>query len=559
MRIVQGLVLSALTAGMVACSLKGVERGSTIVVRVEDRSEGKDAARPTLNGPIGPLATPTLPPPTVVSGFDCIGVNVVGPGIPDSSLNPSGNAQAMMPDLLAGRTYCSYRGIIAGPILANATTAQELAFVVPPGNPRLIQVVGFIERNGSHDCVREFVNGPQPSSSPGVRVEADVYEIGRQVVDLTHDTTVTISPDWNGLNSSVQLSRTLKCNDGNGASPTPSLPVVYPGPSLISARGDVAVYYDTRIAPSKIWVAGGGVASAEYLDLSAPTAWHAAGATAVASQAPILTGINTSALLLIGGSASPLNYQTYDGTTWATSMTGTGTFAYSSVVHHTNGDTYIFGGTNGSSQSSNNSKVTAGAAVPTPISTPLSMARSRSAATEMVNGTIAIVGGNTNSGSTAANACDTYQPSTTFVQVCAPYPILVQEGAMSPMTGGGVLYFGGLTPPSAFQGYVFASDSGISTWTVKSVMSIGRSQFKSFALPIVGKFIVIGGKVAVSGTMATATTEIYDLSTNVWTFGPNLMTARYGYGAVRVGNSIYIMGGYDSAGAPLSSVEILNL
>ena len=137
MKLGSGLVLAAMTGGLVACSLDSVDRGVTIVVSVPGASSLISKRSTEAIAAVGLTASP-LPPPSAVSGFDCLGVNVTGPGIPDTSPNPDLSSMDFFPRLLARESYCSYRGILAGPVSSSVTGAQEVALVVPAGSTRLM-------------------------------------------------------------------------------------------------------------------------------------------------------------------------------------------------------------------------------------------------------------------------------------------------------------------------------------------------------------------------------------------------------------------------------------
>lgn len=149
----------------------------------------------------------------------------MGPGIPDSSHNPEPNLPLLFDRLLRRESFCSYRGILKGPLLTNVTTDQEISLVVPPGAPRLIQVVGLIERNGSNDCQAEFFPGTPPVIGPsGVPAEADAYELGRAVLPVFQDQTVSISMDYNLFTTDAErATREMKCGSGSSANTAPVL------------------------------------------------------------------------------------------------------------------------------------------------------------------------------------------------------------------------------------------------------------------------------------------------------------------------------------------------
>ena len=552
MRIFYGLVLTAVSSALVACSLSSVDHGARIVVRIEDRSEGPGARLAPV-----PFAS-TTPPPTAVTGFDCIGVNVTGPGIPDTSRNPETNLGAIFDDLMQRRSYCTYRGLLAGPISTQSAGAQEISLLVPPGSPRLVQLIGLKERNGSNDCYREFLNLPEPSPGPSGKIEADAFEIGRAVVNLTGDTTVSINADWNGLSAADQLAREVKCNDGAvSPSPTPAPVTVSAGPSMITARGYPAFYYDARVAPSRIWVSGGGVNTFESFDFGTGT-WSA-GPTLSYSPGggPVLAPVASNGVVSVGGQGYETTYASFVGGSWGAATTGSSVIAFSALVRHSDGATYVFGGTNGSTASNAILKIAPTGPTPTPAPTVLTVARQRAAATEISGGKMIIVGGAT-AATASLDTCDTYYSSgVPPVATCATYPTLVQEGALLSEPSGGAIYLGGFSSTTnAYLANVNKIAASLTSWSVLQPMGMGRSQFRAFWNGTNTKIIVIGGKTG--STTATATTEIYDLATNAWSLGPSLATARYGYGAVQVGADIFVFGGYGATGTALSSMEIIH-
>jgi alpha-tubulin suppressor-like RCC1 family protein len=164
------------------------------------------------------MVTASATPPSLVSGFDCLGVNVTGPGIPDTSLNPEPNQAILFDRLLRRESYCSYRGMLAGPLVAGAAQPQEISLTLPPGPTRLIQVVGIQEIGGSNSCAAEFNQAiPRTLNPSGRPLEGEVYELGRAVVDLFSDRAVTLSTEWNDLTAAQRVERHVSCS-----TPTPS-------------------------------------------------------------------------------------------------------------------------------------------------------------------------------------------------------------------------------------------------------------------------------------------------------------------------------------------------
>lgn len=133
--------------------------------------------------------------PSTISGFTCLGVNIVGPGIPDSSMNPTPDLSTVISGMLAGQS-CGYRGVIAGPILpvSGSYPASELTLTVPSGANRLIQVFGIVDtRAGAPACATgsAFAND-QSNLTP----KAEIYEISRAKLDLMTGQTVSLVNNW---------------------------------------------------------------------------------------------------------------------------------------------------------------------------------------------------------------------------------------------------------------------------------------------------------------------------------------------------------------------------
>lgn len=84
-------------------------------------------------------------------------------------------------------------------------------------------------------------------------------------------------------------------------------------------------------------------------------------------------------------------------------------------------------------------------------------------------------------------------------------------------------------------------------------MSCFRSDACAFAFG--KKIMIVGG---FTGTSINSSTEILDTSSGTWTDGPSLSVPRSGCKSVVLGNTAYVIGGYDGQHR-LSSVERLNL
>lgn len=206
--VVKTLFGAAVFSALSSCSLTSSKTPSLYV----DLSSVRGGSRfSLLNGPMG------LTPPTSASAFSCYGVNVTGPGIPDTSHNPNGSAQANFNmTLTQAGNYCSYRGVVTPP-LGSTTGAFEAALQVPPGNVRLVQVVGVAD---PVVCASGVLDDAGGSTTGNNGSGSRFFEIGRAVVtDLFADRSVDIAMSWpTGVTTQAALdrqSRALDCGGSN--------------------------------------------------------------------------------------------------------------------------------------------------------------------------------------------------------------------------------------------------------------------------------------------------------------------------------------------------------
>lgn len=190
--------------------------------------------------PFAVMAAVTPSPQPSIQLFDCLAVNVVGPGIGNTG-GSGDDPNLMLPPLLARQSYCSYRGVIAGPITPATGTSKTIALTVPSGPSRLIQLVAVREMNGSNACQTEFTTG----GSSG----AQYFEAGRTVTDLFNDVSVDLSSDWATLGSQAERAgRIMNCGDlqnaGGGFTVPPTISgVSITGGSPTNAAGGLPLSY----------------------------------------------------------------------------------------------------------------------------------------------------------------------------------------------------------------------------------------------------------------------------------------------------------------------------
>ncbi len=154
-------------------------------------------------------------PPDTISGFKCLAVNIVGSGIP-SSQPDSDDIEKKVSDLLGG-AMCSYPGITSLPI----QTGQDvnLKLNVPSGRNRIIQVVGLGDTNGV------FCNSSTEVGKVSANFKQDdsFYELGRKVVDLFSNQSVSIDNSYDKLAVADKSKSKMACGSGPQPSPPPPL------------------------------------------------------------------------------------------------------------------------------------------------------------------------------------------------------------------------------------------------------------------------------------------------------------------------------------------------
>jgi N-acetylneuraminic acid mutarotase len=119
---------------------------------------------------------------------------------------------------------------------------------------------------------------------------------------------------------------------------------------------------------------------------------------------------------------------------------------------------------------------------------------------------------------------------------------------------GGAGYPGGPAPVPSADIY----DPATNTWTPAPALTVARYNHTATLLNN-GKVLVAGGRGAgsSSGSSALASVEIYDRTSNVWTIGPSMASARYSHTATLLNDGrVLVAGGGDASGVPLASVEI---
>ena len=176
----------------------------------------------------------TVTPPAAFSGFSCLAVNVVGPGI--NTDRQAKDLHGPIEDLLSGKTSCAYAGVTSSAIALSADAAVSLQ--IPAGPSRLIQIVGVVDSTGVV-CNSSVPVGQidAPSGTVGF------FEVGRQVLDLFSDTNVEIANTF-----APGAPRRVDCGDALAKTLVYGSPIaVYPvgvsiTPNTVSVTGLVGPY-----------------------------------------------------------------------------------------------------------------------------------------------------------------------------------------------------------------------------------------------------------------------------------------------------------------------------
>lgn len=208
-----------------ACSLEPKKNQSEVQIDLGDilkttQSAYQESPFDFLNQDVGAR---TIPLPSMAN-FNCFGVNVTGPGIPNSGQGgPPPNAPPnylayIHQKLLTRQSYCAYRGIVSPPV--SFASAMNVSMQVPSGPARVVQVVGSYSAT---QCANGF------TGSGGAGSQLDIYEVGRAVVDLFGDVSLNINNEWptggTASDQSDRLGRVVDCEgcENFGISPPPSV------------------------------------------------------------------------------------------------------------------------------------------------------------------------------------------------------------------------------------------------------------------------------------------------------------------------------------------------
>lgn len=202
----------------VSCSLKDPEKVSVSIQFDSDPASSQSMM--LLNStPATPYISPlpnftTVTPPSSVNGFDCLGVNVMGEGIPPVDMGEEmgqdfSNFQNNMADIISGTVCASYPGAVST-LTPVASGNQSISVNVPSGSTRIVQVIGFKSTIGCPSYtdfagVMRDLNQNQNQNNNFDTYFPAAYQVGRTVTDIFKDTTLDIQSSYTGA-STQQLS-----------------------------------------------------------------------------------------------------------------------------------------------------------------------------------------------------------------------------------------------------------------------------------------------------------------------------------------------------------------
>lgn len=201
-----------IAAGSLAgCSLKGAGSDNSLYVDLSSLKNADSAASKfaLLNsrstGFYGLSA-----PPTTSTGFSCYAVNVTGPGIVETG--SGSHLTDPMIDfykvLNVPGAYCNYRGVVTPALFLDGTGSAAASLQVPPGDVRLVQIVGV---NDPLVCASGVIDDPAGSAGGSGRF----FEVGRTVVNgLFGDRSVDVVSTW-PTTAALQAARKIDCGSGS--------------------------------------------------------------------------------------------------------------------------------------------------------------------------------------------------------------------------------------------------------------------------------------------------------------------------------------------------------
>jgi hypothetical protein len=170
-------LISLIPAVFTSCALKDDGSGDARV-NFEIQGPARNPAEEALEALARGGDFSTMSAPTVSSSFDCLAVNVMGPGIQPLAGHNGSNGPGTMGALEGGDLCKSYPGVTSPSVaIPSGGASTDLELMVPKGNGRYIQLLGVVA-NGSSVCspsARPFAEATTGSNST-----FELFEIGHQ-------------------------------------------------------------------------------------------------------------------------------------------------------------------------------------------------------------------------------------------------------------------------------------------------------------------------------------------------------------------------------------------
>ncbi|MBN9682309.1 MULTISPECIES: Kelch repeat-containing protein [unclassified Corallococcus] len=345
----------------------------------------------------------------------------------------------------------------------------------------------------------------------------------------------------------------------------------YSGWSAAGTLNSARSYVSAALLPSGQVLAAGGytvgegdMAAKPLADLYNPAtrAWTPTGPMVAARREHTLTTLPSGKVLAVGGtnklSSVPLaTAELYDPATGTWASTGSmalGRFGHG-VVLLPSGEVLVVGGVVGAS---NGGSPTATAELYNPATGTwrsagnMSVSRRLHAVALLASGQVLVSGG-VSGAALPLGPSELYDPSTGKWTVTGS---MVQPRSMHSLTvlaSGQVLAAGGQNK-TQLVGEAELYDPATQSWSVVGKMVRGRTHAVTALLPS-GRVLVTGGSSVFSSTTATATSEVFDPTSGLWTATSSLGRARIEPGAVQLpSGQVLVVGGF--AGYSLSAAEL---
>jgi hypothetical protein len=211
--------LATLSLALTACSLEA-KKAPSLLLRFDPTDERESVAPMNwFRSDAEVRVAPTM------SQFACIGVNVTGPGINDSSIsNPDTPAQtqATYQAMLAGSS-CSYRGVVGGltfPAAGATYSPIDVSLNVPAGSGRMIQVFGVGDVQSTGGSSTQLCSTVLQDDGANTSSQKMIYELARaQVPSLFSSQSITLNSnlgDTAGWSSPTNKLMDCETNQNTG-------------------------------------------------------------------------------------------------------------------------------------------------------------------------------------------------------------------------------------------------------------------------------------------------------------------------------------------------------